>query len=121
MCNTWVAECPPLIPSPTALPKPQTWRVCQNYTALNKVTQVFPMPQGDIRIKQQWLSGHHWVHSFDFASGFYTVTILEEYRPYLAFNVEGCGFLTQKQMPFGLTGAPSMFTHVTAEKLGDIY
>jgi hypothetical protein len=28
--------------------------------------------------------------------------------------------LTQKRMPFGLTGAPSTFAHVTAEKLGDV-
>ena len=26
----------------------QKWRICQNYGAPNKVTQVFPMPQGDI-------------------------------------------------------------------------
>ena len=113
-------ERPPPTPSPTAPPKPQTWRICQNYAALNKVTQVFPMPQGDIRTKQQRLSGHRWVHGFDFASGFYAVTIPEEYRPYLAFYVEGRGFQTQKRMPFGLTGAPSTFAYITAEKLGDV-
>jgi hypothetical protein len=32
--------------------QPQKWRICQNYGALNRVTQVFPMPQGDIRTKQ---------------------------------------------------------------------
>jgi hypothetical protein len=53
-------------------------------------------------------------------SGFYAVTIPKESRPYLAFYVEGHGFLTQKRMPFGLTGAPSTFAHITAEKLGDI-
>jgi hypothetical protein len=107
-------------PIPTAPPKPQTWRMCQNYAALNKVTHVFPMPQGDIRTKQQRLSGHRWVHGFDFASGFYAVTIPEESRPYLAFYVEGRGFLTQKRMPFGLTSAPSTFAHITADKLGDV-
>jgi hypothetical protein len=34
--------------------------------------------------------------------------------------VEGRGFNTLKQMPFGLTGAPSTFAHVTAEKLGNL-
>ena len=110
---------PQSVPVPTGPPKPQTWRICQNYAALNKVTHVFPMPQGDIRTKQQRLSGHRWVHGFDFASGFYAVTIPEESRPYLAFYVEGRGFMTQKRMPFGLTGAPSTFAHVTGEKLGD--
>jgi len=94
--------------------------MCQNYAALNKVTHVFPMPQGDICTKQQRLSGHHWVHGFDFTSGFYAVTIPEESRPYLTFYVEGHGFNTQKRIMFGLTGAPSTFAHVTAEKLGDI-
>src|SRR5882762_5174435 len=113
-------EHPPPTLSPTVPPKPQTWCICQNYAALNKVIQVFPMPQGDIRTKQQQLSGHCWVHGFDFASGFYAVTIPEEYRPYLAFYVEGRGFQTQKRMPFGLTGAPSTFAYITAEKLGDV-
>jgi len=69
--------------------QPQKWRICQNYGALNRVTQVFPMPQGDIRTKQRRLSGHRWVHGFDFASGFYAITIPKECRPYLAFYVEG--------------------------------
>ena len=39
--------------------KPQTWRICQNYSALNRVTQVFPTPGGDIHTKQCKVSGHH--------------------------------------------------------------
>ena len=31
------------------------WRICQNFAQINKVTQVAPMPQGDIRAKQQRL------------------------------------------------------------------
>src|SRR5882762_7043546 len=100
--------------------QPQKWHICQNYAALNRVTQVFPMPQGDIRTKQCRLSGHRWINGFDFASGFYAVTIPEKYRPYLAYYVEGRGFHTQKRMPFGLTGAPTTFGYVTADKLGDL-
>jgi len=111
------AENPDMTYDPT---QPQKWRICQNYAALNRVTQVFPMPQGDIRTKQRRLSGHRWIHGFDFASGFYAITIPEKYRPYLAYYVEGRGFHTQKRMPFGLTGAPTTFAHVTAEKLGDL-
>ena len=29
------------------------WRICQNFSQINKVTQVAPMPQGDIQAKQQ--------------------------------------------------------------------
>jgi hypothetical protein len=78
------------------------------------------MPQGDIRTKQRRLSGHWWVHSFDFALGFYAVTIPKAIHPYLAYYVEGRGFQTQKQMPFGLTSTPSTFAHVIVEKLGDL-
>jgi len=95
----------PVFKTPTPIRNPdmkydptqaQKWRICQNYGALNRVTQVFPMPQGDIRTKQRRLSGHRWVHGFDFASGFYAITIPEALRPYLAYYVEGRGFHTQK-------------------------
>lgn len=56
------------------------WRICQNFSQVNKVTKIAPMPQGDIRAKQQRLSGHRWVSGFDFAAGFYAVTIDEESR-----------------------------------------
>ena len=47
------------------------WRICQNFSQINKVTKIAPMPQGDIRAKQQRLCGHRWVSGFDFAAGFY--------------------------------------------------
>jgi hypothetical protein len=46
------------------------WCICQNFAQVNKVTKIAPMPQEDIRSKQQRLSGHRWVSGFDFASGF---------------------------------------------------
>jgi hypothetical protein len=61
------------------------------------------MLQGDIRTKQQRLSGQWWRLVFDFASGFYAVKVHEDTQPYLAFYVEGRGFLTYNRMPFGLT------------------
>lgn len=78
------------------------------------------MPQGDIRAKQQNLSGHRWISVFDFASGFYAVTVAEESRPYTCFYVEGRGYFQYKRMPFGLTGAPSTFAQVTAQHLHDL-
>jgi hypothetical protein len=94
--------------------KEPKWRICQNFSQINKVTKIAPMPQGDIRAKQQRLSGHRWVSGFDFAAGFYAVTVTPESRPYTAFYVEGRGYFWYKQMPFGLTGAPSTFGHMTA-------
>ena len=78
------------------------------------------MPQGDIRTKQQALSGHRFMSCFDFASGFYAVEVAEESRPYTAFYVEGKGYFWYKKMPFGLTGAPSTFADMTAKHLGDL-
>jgi hypothetical protein len=100
--------------------QPQKWCICQNYNALNKVTKVFPLPQGDIWTKQHRLSGHCWMHRFDFASGFYAVTIPESSCPYLAYYVEGHVFFTNKRMPFGLVGAPATFAHIVVSKLGDL-
>ncbi|VDC07025.1 unnamed protein product [Peniophora sp. CBMAI 1063] len=96
------------------------WRMCINYDELNKATQVPPMPQGDIRAKQQRLSGQRYVSTWDFASGFYAVEIAEESRPYTAFYVEGRGFFWFKRMPFGLTGAPTTFADVTARHMHDL-
>ncbi len=101
-------------------PPAQKWRICQNYGALNKVTEIAPMPQGDIRAKQQLLSGHRWISVFDFASGFYAVSVAEESRPYTCFYVEGRGYFQYKRMPFGLTGAPSTFAQLTATHLHDL-
>ena len=75
------------------------------------------MPQGDIRAKQQRLSGHRWVSGFDFAAGFYAVMMDPESRPYTAFYVEGRGYYRYLRMPFGLTGAPSTFGTVTADNM----
>ena len=70
------------------------WRICQNFAQINKVTKVAPMPQGDIRAKQQRLSGHRWVSGIDFASGFYAIEVDPESRPYTAFYVEGRQYFT---------------------------
>ena len=96
------------------------WRICQNFAQINKVTKVAPMPQGDIRAKQQRLSGHRWVSSIDFASGFYAIEVDPESRPYTAFYVEGRGYFWYKRMPFRLTGAPSTFAHMTATRMYEL-
>ena len=106
--------------SPNTAPTQNKWRVCQDFAELNKVTQVPPMPQGDIRRKQQNLSGHRWITVFDFANGFYACEIKPEDQPYLCFYVEGRGYFAYLRMPFGLTGAPSTFGQMTADALGDL-
>ena len=96
------------------------WRICQNFAQVNKVTKVAPMPQGDIRSKQQRLSGHRWVSGFDFASGFYAIEVALESRPYMAFYVEGHGYFWYKCLLFGLTGAPSTFASLTSKHMHEL-
>jgi hypothetical protein len=70
------------------------------------------MPQGVILAEQQCLSGHCYLSVFDFASGFYTIEVPEQWCPYLAFYIEGRGYFWYKRMPMGITGVPTIFaTH----------
>ena len=96
------------------------WRICQNFSQINKITKVAPMPQGDIRAKQQRLSGHRWVLGFDFAAGFYAVVVDPESRPYTAFYIEGRGYFWYKRMPFRLIGTLSTFAKMMAQHLYDL-
>jgi hypothetical protein len=78
------------------------------------------MPQGDIQEKQQHLSGHQYVHIFDFAAGFYAISIDTNSQPYITFFVEGKGYFKYLHLPFRVTGGPSEFGQLTAECLCDI-
>lgn len=65
------------------------------------------------------MSGHRWITVFDFANGFYACEIKPEDQKYVCFYVEGRGYYAYMRMPFGLTGAPSMFGGMTAAAIGD--
>jgi hypothetical protein len=111
-------------PEPWKTPKgttdSQKWWICQDFNNLNKVTQIAPMPQGDIRAKQLQLLGHRYIHVFDFVAGFYTIAIHPDSQPYIIFYIEGQGYMKYLQMPFGVTGGPSKFGDLTAQKLHDL-
>jgi len=51
---------------------------------------IAPVPQGDIRTKQLQLSGHRYIHIFDFAAGFYGIAIHPDSQPYITFYLKGC-------------------------------
>ena len=99
---------------------PVKWRLCQDFGGINKVTEVAPVPQGDIRAKQLRLSGHRYIHIFDFAAGFYSIAVHPDSQPYITFFVEGRGYFAYQRMPFGVTGGPSEFGHVTGEHFHDL-
>ena len=94
--------------------------MCQDFGEINKVIEIAPVPQGDIWAKQLRLSGHRYIHIFDFAAGFYGIEICPESQPYIMFYVEGRGSFAYKHMPFGVTGGPSEFGQVTAERFHDL-
>ena len=104
----------------TARDTPIKWHMCQDFGGINKVTEIAPMPQGDIRAKQLRLSGHRYVHVFDFAAGFYGIAVHPDSQPYITFFVEGRGYFAYLRMPFGITGGPSEFGHVTGERFHDL-
>lgn len=104
----------------TKTPTSQKWRICQDFNNLNRVTQIAPMPQGDIRAKQLCLSGHRYLHIFDFAAGFYAIPVHPESQLYIVFYVEGRGYLKYLRMPFGVMGGPSEFGDLTAQKVHDL-
>jgi hypothetical protein len=97
------------------------WRICQDFGEINKVTKITPMPQGDIQVKQQRLSGHWYIHVFDFAAGFYAISIHPDSQPYITFYVEGWGYFKYLHLPFGVTGGPSEFAQLTGQHLHDLY
>ena len=94
--------------------------MCQDFGGINKVTEVAPVPQGDIRAKQLRLSGHRYLHVFNFAAGFYGIAVHPKSQPYITFFVEGRGYFVYQHMPFGVTGGPSEFGHVTGEQFHDL-
>ena len=102
------------------LSTPTKWHICQDFGGINKVTEIASVPQGDIHAKQLRLSGHRYVHVFDFAAGFYGIAVHPDSQPYITFFIEGRGYFAYQCMPFGVTGGPSEFGHVTGERFHDL-
>ena len=116
-------DLPPRPPHSDSTPTstlPKKWRLCQDFGEINKVTSIAPVPQGDIRAKQLCLSGHRYIHVFDFAAGFYGIAIHPDSQPYITFYLEGHGYFGYERMPFGITGGPSEFGHTVARRMHDL-
>jgi hypothetical protein len=95
------------------------WCPCHAPTALNKATQIPSFPQGDLKAKQEFATGHRWASVIDFSAGYYAVPLDDKSVPYVAFYVEGSSYYVYLHMPFGLTGAPTMFCEMVAVALED--
>jgi hypothetical protein len=101
-------------------PVTQKWRICQNFHELNDLLKVVPVQQGDICDKQRRLSGHRYISVFNFALGFFAIPIAEAVQPYIVMFVPGKGYYAYMRMPFGLTDAPTEYSHMCAQKLHDL-
>lgn len=117
--NTNISLAPVISPEPVD-PTKVKWRICQNFSDVNKVSDVATTPQGDIAAKQQRLAGHKFICVLDFAAGFYAIPVEEESQPFLCFYTEGRGYEAYQRMPMGVHGAPSCFSDLTAQALHDI-
>lgn len=99
---------------------PLKWHICQDFNDINKLIEIAPLPQGDMRAKQLHLSGHRYFHIFDFAVGFYGVQIHPDSQPYITFYIEGRGHFIYQWMPFRVTGGPAEFRHIMVERFHDL-
>jgi len=112
--------CPPPTDDTPITMQPKKWRLCQDFGEINKVMAIAPVPQGDVCAKQLRLSGHRYIHIFDFAAGFYGIAIHPDSQPYIVFHLEGHGYFSYERMPFGITGGPSEFGHTVGQRMHDL-
>jgi hypothetical protein len=111
------APCPTVPDRPT---EPAAYRMCHNFAAINRATQVKPFPPGDLAAKVRKHAGHRYIIQLDALGAFYWIPVAEQSRPYLCFFVQGYGYLQYKRLLMGATGSPTTYQVAFERTFGEL-
>lgn len=107
----FIRECqyPEWVANVVLVPKPNgTWRMCVDYTDLNKACPKDPFPLPKIDNLVDVTAGHQLMSFVDAFSGFHQIPMKPEDQDKTAFVTDN-GLYCYKVMPFGLRNAPATF------------
>jgi hypothetical protein len=86
-------------------------RLCIDYTRLNRITVVDPMPQPDVEDVLSKLSNAQMFSTFDACKGFYAIPVDDNSKDYTTF-VTGDNMYRFNVLPFGLINAPRTYSRM---------
>jgi RNase H-like domain found in reverse transcriptase/Reverse transcriptase (RNA-dependent DNA polymerase)/Integrase zinc binding domain/SCAN domain len=86
-------------------------RLCIDYTRLNRISVVDPMPQPDVEDVLAKLSNSQLFSTFDACKGFYAIPMDDSSKDYTTF-VTGDNMYKFNVMPFGLVNAPRTYSRM---------
>jgi len=94
-------------------------RMCTDYRGLNRITisNRFPLPRIDDLLDK--LQGAKVFTALDLLAAYHQVKLLDDEIPRTAFRTP-FGLFEWKVMPFGITNAPSVFSAMVMDILGDL-
>ena len=86
-------------------------RLCIDYSRLNRISVVDPMPQPDVEDVLVKLSNSQLFSTFDACKGFYAIPMDDSSKDYTTF-VTGDNMYKFNVMPFGLVNAPRTYSRM---------
>jgi len=91
--------------------KDKTFWFCIDYRRVNSVSKIDAYQIPDIQDAPDHLIGAKYITTFDLLSSYWQLGLTERAKERSAFCTRR-GLFQFTQMPFGLTGAPSSFSHL---------